>query len=479
MPTYPLDPGIAAVDAFPMFVRCKRRFKDGKEHRYWSVVESCRLRGGRVVQRQVLYLGEINDSQRAAWCRSIEVVEGKSGSRQMALFPEDREAPALNCEVVKINVSEVALHEPRQWGACWLALSLWDRLDLDRFWGERLPPSRQGTRWLDVLKILVCYRLIDPGSEWRLHRHWYEHSALRDLLGCERVVAGDTLYRCLDRLLAHKQDFFSFLRARWAALFEARFDVLLYDLTSTYFESDPPHPDKRRFGYSRDRRADCVQVVIALIVTPEGFPLAYEVMPGNTAEQTTLADFLEKIERQYGRSERIWIMDRGIPTEETLAAMRKGAAPLRYLVGTPKGRLTRLEAAFLDRPWQEVRRSVDVKLLVEDGGDVGKRAEPHVAACPVDGPAPDPVLRDGLELARFVDSESQTVLVAVDAGAVDASDECGGQAALVGGFDGGLRGNRTLVFHAIVSPIDSPTASEYRWKRVETQGPIVRPNRLI
>ena len=315
-----------------MFVRCKRRFKDGKEHRYWSVVENVRVGGGRVVQRQVLYLGEINDGQRAAWCRSIEVVEGKSGSRQMALFPEDREAPALDCEVVKIDIAQLSLHDPRQWGACWLALSLWDRLALDRFWGGRLAPSRQGTRWLDILKILVCYRLIDPGSEWRLHRHWYEHSALRDLLGGERVVAGDTLYRCLDKLLAHKRDFFSFLRARWAALFEARFDVLLYDLTSTYFESDPPFDDKRRFGYSRDRRPDCVQVVIALIVTPEGFPLAYEVMPGNTAEQTTLAGFVEKIERQYGRSERIWIMDRGIPSEETLAAMRQGAAPLRYLV---------------------------------------------------------------------------------------------------------------------------------------------------
>ena len=217
-----------------MFVRCKRRFKDGKEHRYWSVVENVRVRGGRVVQRHVLYLGEINDSQRAAWCRSIEVVEGKSRSRQMALFPEDREAPALRCEVVKINVAEVALHDPRQWGACWLALALWDRLDLDRFWGPRLPPSRQGTRWLDILKIQACYRLIDPGSEWRLHRHWYEHSGLRDLLGSDRAIADDTLYRCLDKLLAHKQDFFSFLRNRWAALFDARFDVLLYDLTSTY-----------------------------------------------------------------------------------------------------------------------------------------------------------------------------------------------------------------------------------------------------
>ena len=350
-----------------MFVRCKMRRKDGKEHRYWSVVENVRVRGGRVVQRQVLYLGEINDSQRAAWCRSIAVLDETAGARQLALFPADRAAPVLDCEVVQIRVTDVQVRNPRQWGACWLALSVWDRLALDRFWGPRLPPSRQGTRWLDVLKVQVCYRLIDPGSDWRLHRHWYHHSALRDLLGTDRVLASNTLYRCLDKLVAHKRAFFSFLRARWTTLFDARFDVLLYDLTSTYFESDPPFDDKRRFGYSRDKRSDCVQVVIALIVTPDGFPLAYEVMPGNTTDQTTLAGFLEQIEQQYGRSQRVWIMDRGIPTEATLAAMRAGDAPVRYLVGTPKGRLTRLEQAFLAQPWQAVRPSVTVKLLAEEG----------------------------------------------------------------------------------------------------------------
>ena len=223
-----------------MFVRSKRRFKDGKEHRYWSVVENRRRRDGRVVQRQVLYLGEINDSQRAAWCRSIEVLRGASGPTQMALFPADREAPDLACEVVRVNVGDVRLHRPRQWGACWLALTLWDRLELDRFWGPRLPASRQGTRWLDVLKAQVCYQLIEPGSDWRLHRHWYEHSALSDLLGSPEILSSDTLYRCLDKLEAHRRAFFSFLRERWETLFEARFDVLLYDLTSTYFESDPP-----------------------------------------------------------------------------------------------------------------------------------------------------------------------------------------------------------------------------------------------
>ena len=230
-----------------MFVRAKRRFKDGKEHRYWSVVENCRNRDGRVVQRQVLYLGEINDSQRAAWCRSIEVLRGDSGPVPMALFADDREAPELDCETVRINVKDLSLHHPRQWGACWLALTLWDRLELDRFWGPRLPVSRQGTRWLDVLKTQVCYQLIDPGSEWRLHRHWYEHSAMGDLLSSPMgVVADDVLYRCLDKLLAHKRALFSFLRERWETLFDARFDVLLYDLTTSWNQKSAavrPAPD--------------------------------------------------------------------------------------------------------------------------------------------------------------------------------------------------------------------------------------------
>ena len=350
-----------------MYLRAKKRIKDGKEHRYWSIVESCRNLDGRVVQRQVLYLGEINDGQKAAWCRTIEVLQTDSSAKQMALFPTDRQAPELDCEVVQVKLNELRLHRPRQWGACWLALKLWEQLELDRFWQPRLPMSRQGTKWLEVLKTQVCYQLIDPGSEWRLHRQWYEHSAMRDLLGsATRVLPDDTLYRCLDKLLAHKRAFFSFLRQRWEALFQVRFDILLYDLTSTYFESDPPFAGNRQFGYSRDKRPDCVQVVIALVVTPQGFPLAYEVMPGNTSDKTTLKDFLEKIEAQYGRSDRVWIMDRGIPTEETLEQMRTAQPPVHYLVGTPKGRLSKFERKFLNLPWQAVRPSVDVKLLAHD-----------------------------------------------------------------------------------------------------------------
>lgn len=347
-----------------MFLRANNRKKDGKLHRYWSVVESRRTADGRVLQRQVLYLGEINDSQKAAWRRAIEVFADDGEARQVAIFPDDRPAPQLDCEVVQIRLGELSLHRPRQWGACWLALELWGQLDLDRFWSERLPPSRQGTRWLNVLKTLTTYRLIDPGSEWRLHRHWYRHSALGDLLGeDEGVVQSDTLYRCLDKLLAHKRPFFSYLRSRWQDLFGVRFKVLLYDLTSTYFESDPPGYGKRQFGYSRDKRFDCVQVVRALIVTPEGFPLAYEVMAGNTADNSTLPDFLDRIEAQYGKAERIWVMDRGIPTEAVLARMRSAEIPIRYLVGTPKGRLSRLEQAFLGKPWEQVREAVEVKLL--------------------------------------------------------------------------------------------------------------------
>ncbi len=350
-----------------MFLRLKRRFKDGKEHRYWSIVENHRSTGGRVVQRQVLYLGEINDTQQAAWCKSIEVLEGDaSPGRQMALFSDDRPVPELDCEVVQVRLSDLSLHHPRQWGGCWLALHLWDQLGLDDFWDEKLRPSRKGTRWLNVLKVLVCHRLLAPGSEWALHRQWFGQTALADLLGEDEVVAKDILYRCLDRLLPYKRDFFTFLTERWHTLFRASFDVLLYDLTSTYFECVPPDEGKRRFGYSRDKRSDCVQVVIALIVTPEGFPLAYEVMAGNTSDKTTLKDFLAAIERQYGKANRTWVMDRGIPTEETLQLMRESDPPVHYLVGTPKGRLTQLEKTFLKHAWEDVRESVQVKLVERD-----------------------------------------------------------------------------------------------------------------
>jgi hypothetical protein len=355
-----------------MFLRRTIRKKDGKEHHYWSLVENKRVSGGRVVQRHVLYLGEINSSQQSAWRKSIEVLEdGAPQPRTLALFPEDRCEGLLPDEsIVRLRLSQLELRRPRQWGACWLALALWEELRLDRFWAERLEPSRKGTRWDQVLFVLVAYRLIAPGAEWQLHREWYERSALSDLLGADAALADiHTLYRCHDLLLDHKQAVFDHLTARWRDLFNARFEVLLYDLTSTYFEANPPFPeeDKRRYGYSRDRRSDCVQVVIALVVTPEGLPLAYEVLPGNTSDKTTLRGFLDRIERQYGKAERIWVMDRGIPTEAVLEEMRSADPPVSYLVGTPKGRLSRLEQQLLTKPWHEARPGVDVKLLPQDG----------------------------------------------------------------------------------------------------------------
>ena len=355
-----------------MFLRSTIRRKDGKEHRYWSVVEAKRVAGSRVVQRPVLYLGEINSSQEQAWRKSIEVLEeGSIRPRTLALFPEDGcEGVLPDASIVRLKLSQLRLERPRQWGACWLALTLWQELQLDGFWGERLSASRKGTRWDLVLLVLVAYRLIAPGSEWRLHRQWYAKSALMDLLGTDETLADiHALYRCHDRLLAHKEALFNHLVGRWRDLFNASFDVLLYDLTSTYFEADPPFPDddKRRFGYSRDKRSDCVQVVIALIVTPEGLPLAYEVLPGNTADCTTLKSFLAAIERQYGKARRVWVMDRGIPTEAVLEEMRRADPPVSYLVGTPKGRLSRLEQDLLAKPWQEARDGVHVKLLPQDG----------------------------------------------------------------------------------------------------------------
>jgi len=355
-----------------MYLRCNRRFKDGKEHGYWNIVEAKRCADGRVVQRQVLYLGEINDSQREAWCRVIEVFDEDTQRRtQLALCPAHREVPEhARGYGVKVRLEAMQLHRPRQWGACWLACQLYEPLELDRFWEARLPDSREGTCWRHILETLVCYRLIDPGSEWRLHRLWFEHSAMGDLLGADySLVEKNALYRCLDKGLLHKSALCNHLTQRWQDLFGARFDVLLYDLTSTYFESAPPddESDKRRYGHSRDKRADCVQVVIALIVTPEGFPLAYEVLPGNTADKTTLRMFLQKIETQYGKAERVWVMDRGIPTEDVLEEMRAADPPVYYLVGTPKGRLTKLERDLLPLPWQAVRPGVQVKLLPQEG----------------------------------------------------------------------------------------------------------------
>ncbi len=351
-----------------MFLRSIHRKKDGKDHRYFSIVENHRIASDKTVQRTVLYLGEINDQQEAAWRKTLSVFdEEQQEYANLSLFPDDREIPAEAVDSLQVKMSGLELRRPRLFGSCWLACELWQQLGLQEFWDSRLAGSREEVPWEKVLRLLVVNRLLDPGSEFRVHRQWYLSTAMDALLGTDFAVAEkNRLYRCLDRVLEHKQELFLWLRQKWADLFQAEFEVLLYDLTSTYFEGAMEDNPKAKYGHSRDKRTDCLQVVIALVITTDGFPLAYEVLDGNTSDRTTLRSFLDRIEKTYGKAKRMWVMDRGIPTEEILREMRDPAREIFYLVGTPKSKIQQYEKKWLDLPWQEVRESVEVKLFEQD-----------------------------------------------------------------------------------------------------------------
>ena len=352
-----------------MFLRSTNRKKDGKDHRYFSIVENQRISADKTVQRTVLYLGEINDRQQASWRKTLAVFdEEKQQFTELSLFPEDRPLPEGAVDGIQVKLSGLELRRPRAFGNCWLASELWHQLGLSQFWRDHLPEGRESVRWEKVLRLLVVNRLLEPGSEFRVHRHWFVESAMDALLEENFAVADkDRLYRCLDRILDHKQDLFVWLKQKWSELFQADFEVLLYDLTSTYFEGEMEENPKAKRGYSRDSRPDCLQVVIALVVTPDGFPLAYEVMDGNTSEHKTLKPFLNHIEKTYGKARRVWVMDRGIPTEAILREMREPGREMFYLVGTPKGRINKHEKKWLDLPWQKVRENVQVKLYEHEG----------------------------------------------------------------------------------------------------------------
>jgi transposase len=353
----------------PMFLRSTRRKKHDRIHRYFSVVENRRLPGSRTVQRTVLYLGEINDQQQAEWRKSLEVFdEDEQDYRTMCLFPDDREVPADALDSIQVKLSGLELRRPRTFGACWLGCELWQQLGLDEFWQQRLPEAREAVSWEKVLQLQVVNCLLDPGSDFRLHRQWYVDTAMDELLETDFAVAAkDRLYRCLDRVLAHKQELFVWLKQKWADLFHSDFEVLLYDLTSTYFEGAMEQNPKAKRGYSRDKRPDCLQLVIALVVTTDGLPLAYAVMKGNTSDRTTLPGFLKKIEETYGKARRVWVMDRGVPSEAILKDMRSPEGQTFYLVGTPKSKINQHEKKWLDLPWQKVRDSVEVKLYEHEG----------------------------------------------------------------------------------------------------------------
>jgi transposase len=355
--------------AASMFLRSTERKKDGKAHRYFSVVENRRLPGSRTVQRTVLYLGEINDQQQAAWRKTLDVFdEDAQDYRTMSLFPDDREVPADVLDGIQVKLSGLELRRPRTFGACWLGCELWQQLGVNEFWQQRLPEGREAVSWAKVLQLEVVNCLLDPGSDFRLHRQWYVDTAMDELLETDFAVAAkDRLYRCLDRVLPHKQELFVWLKQKWADLFDSDFEVLLYDLTSTYFEGEMEQNPKAKRGYSRDKRPDCLQLVIALVVTTDGLPLAYEVMKGNTSDRTTLPGFLKKIEDTYGKARRVWVMDRGVPSEAILKDMREPERQTFYLVGTPKSRINQHEKKWLDLPWQKVRDSVEVKLYEHEG----------------------------------------------------------------------------------------------------------------
>jgi transposase len=349
-----------------MFLRSYKRKKNGKWHEYFSVVENRRVANGVTIQRTVLYLGEITSSQENAWQKTLKVFDTDSGKHEQKLLFADHGAICeADVDTIKVKLSQMQLCRPRSFGDCWLACRLWQELGLDEFWQERIDDSRSDIPWSKVLKLLAVNCLVEPASEFYVHRQWFDKTAMDELLNTDyRIAAKDRLYRCLDRILEHKEELCIYLKSRWEDMFGIEFDVLLYDLTSTYFEGLCEQNPKAKFGYSRDKRSDCRQVVIALIVTPEGFPIGYEVLPGNTLDKTTLRMFLEKVESMYGKARRVWIMDRGIPTEDVLSKMRE--ENINYLVGTPRAMLTKLEDKLVDLDWKKANDNVAVKLLAED-----------------------------------------------------------------------------------------------------------------
>ena len=350
-----------------MFLRPHRRKKDGKEHSYWSLVETVRTPYG-PRQRTLCYLGELNTSAHARWLKTIEVFNEQGDGQQLRLFPADVEPPADDPQVARVLLNKVRLERTRQFGSCWLGLELWRRLELDRFFAEALDEQEADVPWSRVAAVLAINRLCAPGSELAIEERWYPSTALDDLLGIEEGKVNDTrLYRCLDRILPHKTKLERHLKQRYGELFGAEFEVLLYDLTSSYVEGAAEKNPMMRRGYSRDHRPDCEQMVIALIVNNEGFPFSYETFDGNRADVSTMETILRMVERKYGKARRIWVFDRGIVSEENLVAIRKRGG--QYLVGTPRSQMKQFEEELLKDDWTQVRPEVEVKKVAISQGE--------------------------------------------------------------------------------------------------------------
>jgi transposase len=345
-----------------MFLRPNHRGKDGKDHIYWSLVETVRTPDG-PRQKTLCYLGELNSSTQARWLRTVEVFNEQGEVQQLKLFPSQVELLPDDPQVARVLLNQVRLERTRQFGACYLGLELWKRLELDRFFEQALDDDPADVPWSRVAALLAINRLCAPGSELAVEQRWYPSTALDDLLAIEEGKVNDTrLYRCLDRILPHKTKLERHLKDRYGTLFGAEFDVLLYDLTSTYVEGAAEKNPMIRRGYSRDHRPDCEQLVIALIVNAEGFPFSYETFNGNRADVSTMETILRMVERKYGKARRIWVFDRGIVSEENLAAIRKRDG--QYLVGTPRSQMKQFEAEMLKEDWTRVRPEVEVKKVV-------------------------------------------------------------------------------------------------------------------
>ncbi len=353
-----------------MFLRRNDRQKDGKGHTYWSLVETVRTPDG-PRQRTLCYLGELNGSAQARWLKTIEVFNEQGESHQLLkLFPSDVEPPEDDAGVARVRLDQVGLERSRRFGDGFLALELWKRLELDGFWEALLdrPDDAADVPWSRIAALLAVNRLCAPGSELAIEERWYPATALDDLLGIAEGKINDTrLYRCLDRLLPHKTQLERHLTGRYGELFRAEFDVLLYDLTSSYVEGAAEKDPMMRRGYSRDHRPDCKQVIIALIVNGEGFPLSYETFDGNRADVTTVEAVLRMVERKYGRARRVWVFDRGVVSEENLEALRRRGG--QYLVGTPRSKLKQFERQLLEGGWEQVRPDVEVKLVPTPQGE--------------------------------------------------------------------------------------------------------------
>jgi transposase len=349
-----------------MFLKAHKRFKDGKHHVYYSLTESLRISRKRVVQRTVLHLGELNTTQVDRWQRTIETLHEDGQRRQLRLFTDrEGQVPVAAEDVAEVILSSLVVRRPRRFGDCWIGCKLWEELGLRAFWEEALGEQRGEVPWAKVVELLVVNRLCDPRSELFIHQKWFPQTAMDLLLDCDAAVAQkDRLYRALDRMVGHKDALERHLADKWWDLFGARFDVLLYDLTSTYFEGDAEEVDKAARGYSRDHRPDCAQLVIAIVVTPEGFPLSYEVFDGDRADVTTLEAMLDQVEAKHGRARRIWVFDRGIVSEANLQRLREGGG--QYVVGTPRRRLEAYEKELLEGSWQQISQSVQVQLIEQE-----------------------------------------------------------------------------------------------------------------